>query len=564
MKNHLIFVFSTVALFCGPAMFQSPTSRALAIPEVESLADEIYRKAYNGLLPGISKTQYEKMQFLYTAYLDNKKKLEAQRAELQEKFYEKAREPLPAKESLLSIQDEINKKDTAIDESAVLTAYQIRQILSPAQLQSVFLVDFSKEFPKLNLSQEQQKKMLAFALEAKSARDLLNNKLLRLQYEREKLLMSAVPDENALLEKQNQINETQGKISSEDLKLKLKFRTVLDWQQRNKQFNTHRADLFGSIGLDPKQDEQIMELHCKRESFSDESRPKILDLSSELMAKYQLADTTQDTLLAIQKQIDLLANQARNSETEVVFEIRTALNPDQRNKLVELIKIQNAGGKLPPFPEESQMSGMAHGHHGHMGHGTIQAHEHDEHADRQTSHAHKNDDHPGHRTTASTLSVVSDMDNRAANKELDSGNFQKASELLEKIVEDAETNGRLGADYESSLGSLARCYSSLKANEKAEDAYKKLLALQQKNGRGTGITLNALANTYFAEGKYSEAEPLYAQSIESLDKQLGRDHPIIRGGLFTWAQCLRKLKRDKEAESVESRAQAIPQIPGLN
>ncbi|MFN5390499.1 MAG: tetratricopeptide repeat protein, partial [Pseudanabaena sp.] len=38
-------------------------------------------------------------------------------------------------------------------------------------------------------------------------------------------------------------------------------------------------------------------------------------------------------------------------------------------------------------------------------------------------------------------------------------------------------------------------------------------------------SLNNLAELYRAQGKYSEAEPLYVRAIQILEKALGSDHP---------------------------------------
>ncbi len=61
------------------------------------------------------------------------------------------------------------------------------------------------------------------------------------------------------------------------------------------------------------------------------------------------------------------------------------------------------------------------------------------------------------------------------------------------------------------------------------------------------IARTTLANIYTAEGKYSDAEPLYRQATESNKRVLGPDHPYVAAAEVDWAKMLRLSGREKEA-----------------
>jgi len=70
-------------------------------------------------------------------------------------------------------------------------------------------------------------------------------------------------------------------------------------------------------------------------------------------------------------------------------------------------------------------------------------------------------------------------------------------------------------------------------------------------------SLNNLASLYYAQGKYTEAEPLYQRSLAILEKALGPEHPQVAQSLENYAALLTKTNRDAEADKMEARAQAI-------
>ncbi len=70
-------------------------------------------------------------------------------------------------------------------------------------------------------------------------------------------------------------------------------------------------------------------------------------------------------------------------------------------------------------------------------------------------------------------------------------------------------------------------------------------------------TLNDLAELYYAEGKFSEAEPLFKLSVAAFEDALGAEHPHVADRLEEYAAILRTLRRTPDAELFEARARSI-------
>ncbi len=54
-----------------------------------------------------------------------------------------------------------------------------------------------------------------------------------------------------------------------------------------------------------------------------------------------------------------------------------------------------------------------------------------------------------------------------------------------------------------------------------------------------------------AQGKYSEAEPLYLRALAILERSLGLQHPYTQQARENYAALLRAMGRDEEAEQLE-------------
>ncbi len=70
-------------------------------------------------------------------------------------------------------------------------------------------------------------------------------------------------------------------------------------------------------------------------------------------------------------------------------------------------------------------------------------------------------------------------------------------------------------------------------------------------------SLNNLASLYHAQGKHTEAEPLYRRALAIWEKALGPEHPHVAASLKNYARLLRETGRGAEATRMEARAEAI-------
>jgi tetratricopeptide (TPR) repeat protein len=65
------------------------------------------------------------------------------------------------------------------------------------------------------------------------------------------------------------------------------------------------------------------------------------------------------------------------------------------------------------------------------------------------------------------------------------------------------------------------------------------------------MTLNNLAVLYKAAGEYVKAEPLYRRALAIFEAALGPTHPKVRTCRQNYAQLLRDMSRQAEAEARE-------------
>jgi hypothetical protein len=69
--------------------------------------------------------------------------------------------------------------------------------------------------------------------------------------------------------------------------------------------------------------------------------------------------------------------------------------------------------------------------------------------------------------------------------------------------------------------------------------------------------MSNLAEMYYAEGRYQDAEPLYVRAVKIGEKSLGPAHPDVVITLHYYAALLRKLHRKAEARKVEARVRQL-------
>jgi tetratricopeptide (TPR) repeat protein len=69
--------------------------------------------------------------------------------------------------------------------------------------------------------------------------------------------------------------------------------------------------------------------------------------------------------------------------------------------------------------------------------------------------------------------------------------------------------------------------------------------------------LSNLADLYYTQGKYAQAEPLYQRSLAIREKALGLDHPDVATSLERMALLYGKIGREVQAEALKARAESI-------
>jgi hypothetical protein len=62
---------------------------------------------------------------------------------------------------------------------------------------------------------------------------------------------------------------------------------------------------------------------------------------------------------------------------------------------------------------------------------------------------------------------------------------------------------------------------------------------------------------YVAQGKYTDAEPLYQRSLAIVEKAFGPEDRTVILGLKRYAVLLRKMDRGREAAEIEAHADAL-------
>ena len=143
------------------------------------------------------------------------------------------------------------------------------------------------------------------------------------------------------------------------------------------------------------------------------------------------------------------------------------------------------------------------------------------------------------------------------------GNFGEALTQTKAALEAAKVFGPDDIRLATTLNVLANVYFNQGNYAEAEPLYKRSLAIREKAiGPGLGqlvvaLSLNNLAELYLIQGKYAEAEPLYKRSLAIEEKQLGPEDLNVAQILENYAVVLRGTGRGAEAANMEARAKTI-------
>jgi CHAT domain-containing protein len=139
-----------------------------------------------------------------------------------------------------------------------------------------------------------------------------------------------------------------------------------------------------------------------------------------------------------------------------------------------------------------------------------------------------------------------------------------AAALIEAQKYEAAVKAQWGVNhtnYAAALGNIANVYFKQGRYAEAEGLHKRALAINEQ-ARGAGppyaaIALVNLATIYETQGKYAEAEGLFKRSLAIFERALGASHPRVATTLNNLALVYEHQDRFADAEGLYKRALAI-------
>ncbi len=141
------------------------------------------------------------------------------------------------------------------------------------------------------------------------------------------------------------------------------------------------------------------------------------------------------------------------------------------------------------------------------------------------------------------------------------GNYAEAVKQTKAALSLAEAFAPDDPRLATTLNNLGEFYRAQGKYTEAEPLYKRALAIYEKalgpEHPHVAVSLNNLGEFYRAQGRYAEAEPLLKRALAIVEKALGPDHPNVATSLENYATLLRKTRRTTEAAKLEARAKAI-------
>ena len=151
--------------------------------------------------------------------------------------------------------------------------------------------------------------------------------------------------------------------------------------------------------------------------------------------------------------------------------------------------------------------------------------------------------------------------NQAGRDAYEQGNYAEAEKQWVAALQEAEKFGPEDSRLATSLNSLANLYWDQGKYGEAEPLFKRALAIREKalgpEHSDVATTLKDLAILYLDQLRYGEAEPLFKRSLEITEKALGPEHLDVAFSLENYAYLLRRTGREEEAAKMEARAEAI-------
>jgi len=120
-----------------------------------------------------------------------------------------------------------------------------------------------------------------------------------------------------------------------------------------------------------------------------------------------------------------------------------------------------------------------------------------------------------------------------------------------------DTQGKVADAYDK----LAQVYFAQRKFEEAEPLYTKSLRVREvaygQDKPPAAVALSNLATLYAAQGRFEKAEPLYAHAVRIFQQTDWMDKPEVANTLENYSLVLRKSGREAEAAEMLEKAKAI-------
>jgi tetratricopeptide (TPR) repeat protein len=146
-------------------------------------------------------------------------------------------------------------------------------------------------------------------------------------------------------------------------------------------------------------------------------------------------------------------------------------------------------------------------------------------------------------------------------KATEAKNYSEAEKGWQEAMKEAEAFGEDDGRYVLSLDSLAHTYYSQGLFARAEPLYKKALTIRESvfspEHKDVATSANNLATVMFEQGKYKEAEALYDRALKIREKSLGKNSKEVSYVLYQLGMVLHAQKKYERAEDFYKQALEI-------